>query len=73
MADEVLNIWERVSVPARYRHDVIEMARLLWAKGDNICKSGKSKRDTIGAAAAAEMMRDQVWHHLDDARPDVQL
>ena len=64
VADEVLSIWERASVPTRYRHDAIEMARQLWAKGDNICKSGKSKGATIGAAAAAAMMPDLVWHRL---------
>ena len=72
VADEVPSIWERASVPTRRRHHVIEMARQLWAKGDNICKSGKSKRATIGAAAAAAMMPDQVWHpwyRSDDARP----
>ena len=53
VADEVLSIWERPSVPTRYRHHVNEMARQLWAKGDNLCKSDKSKRSTIGAAAAA--------------------
>ena len=59
MADEVLSSWERASVPTIYRHDAIEMARQLWAKGDNICKSDKSKRATMGAAAAAAMMPDQ--------------
>ena len=71
MADEVLSIWERASVPTRRRHHVIEMARQLWAKGDNICKSGNLKRATIGATAAAAMMPDQVWHpwyRSDDAR-----
>ena len=54
--DEVLSIWKRAPVPTRCRHHVIEMARQLRAKGDNICKSGKSKRGTLGAAAAAAMM-----------------
>ena len=61
VADEVLSTWERASVPTRYRHHVIEMARQLWPEGDNICKSGKSKRATIGAAAAAAMMPDLMW------------
>ena len=37
VGDEVLSIWERASVLTRYRHHVIEMARQLWAKGDNVC------------------------------------
>ena len=56
VADEVPRIWKRAPVPMRCRHHVIEMARQLRAKGDNICKSGKSKRATMGAAAAAAMM-----------------
>ena len=68
---------------------MIETARQLWAKGDNIrvggrelegdnirhivCKSGKSKHAMMGAAAAAAMIPDQVWHHLEDARRDVEL
>ena len=52
---------------------MIERARQLCAKEDNICKSGKSKRATMGAPAAAAMMSDQVWHHLDDTRPDVDM
>ena len=54
MADEVLRIWKRAPVPTRYRHHVIEMARLMWAKGVNICESGKS----MGATH-----RICNWHH----------
>ena len=43
MADEVIRIWKRAPVPTRCRYHVIEMARLLWAKGDSICKSWESK------------------------------
>ena len=52
---DVLRIWKRAPVPTRCRHHV-EMARQLWAKGDNICKIGKSRRATLGATAAAAMM-----------------
>ena len=56
VADEVPRICKRTPVPMRCRHHVIEMARQLRAKGDNICKSGKSKRARMGAAAAAAMI-----------------
>ena len=56
VADEVLRIWKKAPVPTRCRHHVIEMARLMWAKEVNICESGKSKRATLDAAAAATMM-----------------
>ena len=44
MTDEILSIWERAPFATRCRHHMIEMARQLWAKKDNIRKSGKSKR-----------------------------
>ena len=58
VTDEVLSIWERESVPMRYRHHAIEMVRQLWAKGGNKRESGELKRTTMGAEAAAAMMPD---------------
>ena len=59
VADEVMEVWKRSSLPTRDRQRVVEMVRQLWEKKEGIRKNSKehkpASRSRVSTAVASDM------------------